>query len=232
MDNLARKLEMGEAVQEAGTVIGADGRFFVVRTGSGDLRAKRAASCLLLPEVGDGVLVATFQRGAFHQVRRPGAPNVNPGACYVLAVLEREEGAAGTITSEGDLTVKLPGGRFEVAAQDGVGITSGKDVSVASGAVDIKAATASVLLGGLTILTEVLTAEIGKGKILAGALDSVLDRITQRVKMSYRFVEEVDLVKARQIDYTAQKCMRLHAENTMMTADELVKLDGEQIHVG
>jgi hypothetical protein len=216
MDNLARKLDIDDAAEEAGTVVSADERGLLVRTGRGDYRARRATSCLLAPAAGDLVLVCTL----------------SSGACYVLAVLEREEGAPGAIAYDGDLRVTLPRGRLDLAAQDGVGVTTGKDVSVVAGGVDVKAVRGSLLVQGLSLISGLLVAEVEKAKVVAGAIDSALDRLSQRVKRSYRFVEELDQVKAQQIDYAAKGVMRLHAGNTLMSAEELVKLDGEQIHVG
>ncbi len=45
-------------------------------------------------------------------------------------------------------------------------------------------------------------------------------------------MEELDQVKAEHIDYAASASMSLHAQNALVTAEELVKVDGEQIHVG
>jgi hypothetical protein len=42
----------------------------------------------------------------------------------------------------------------------------------------------------------------------------------------------MDQLRAKRVDYTAEKSMHLHGENTLMTADSLVKLDGEHIHMG
>ena len=68
--------------------------------------------------------------------------------------------------------------------------------------------------------------------LVTETLDSVLDRFSQRVKRSYRTVEETDQLKAERIDYTASSTMSLHGENALVTAEQLVKVDGEQIHLG
>jgi hypothetical protein len=68
--------------------------------------------------------------------------------------------------------------------------------------------------------------------VVADSCDSVFDRLLQRVKRSYRFVEEHDQVRAAQIDYVAQNNASLRGENTLITAKDLVKVDGEQIHLG
>ena len=58
------------------------------------------------------------------------------------------------------------------------------------------------------------------------------ERISQRVKRLYRHVEDFEQLRADKVDYVANKTMSLRGQNTLMTAEELVKVDGEQIHLG
>jgi hypothetical protein len=190
---------------------------FVVETETREVRARRATSCLLEPVPGDVVLVAAvdFDRHA-----------------YVLAVLEREAGAPGNIVADGDLGIKLPGGAFEVMAADGVRVVSSKEVSVVSGAVRVNAVDGSVALERLSFLGKFLRAEIGRAKVFGETLDSMLDRVSQRVKRSYRIIEECDHVRAEQLDYAAKKRLSLHGETALLTAQHLAKVEGDQIHLG
>ncbi|MCZ7681708.1 MAG: DUF3540 domain-containing protein [Sandaracinaceae bacterium] len=57
-----------------------------------------------------------------------------------------------------------------------------------------------------------------------------LQRLSQRVKRAYRFVEEMDVTRAGSIDYRADDVASLRARHTVMAADEQVKVDGKQIH--
>lgn len=217
MRSTARKQEYKtEVSQELGTVTRIEGATFVARTEEGEHRARRAASCLLEPEVGDLVLLAV----------------ATDGRSYVLAVLEREEGAAGSIVADGDLTIKLGKGRFAVAAQEGVELVSGKDVSVVSGDLRVNAVDGTVALTRLSFLGDVVRAEIAKAKVLAGSFDTIAERISQKVKRAYRIVEETDHLRAEAVDYVAKKTMSLRGQNALVTAEELVKVDGDQIHLG
>lgn len=65
-----------------------------------------------------------------------------------------------------------------------------------------------------------------------GKVEAVIERVLQRVKRSYRFVEETEQVRAERIDIAAESSMNLHAHDTMVTADGLVKVDAEQIQLG
>ncbi len=216
MDNLARKREHRQVFQDVGEVVRIDGDVFLVRTDTTELQTQRAKSCLLAPEVGDMVLVALIEGRS----------------SYVLAVLEREDGAASRIVLDGDVEIKAPTGRIGMVAQEGIGFVSGKEVSVVSGSVEVRSVTGNVVFEQLSYLGTVVSAEIGKIKLVAGIFDSALERLTQKVKRSYRTVEEVDQVRAERIDYAAKKNMSLRGDNTLITADQLVKIDGDQIHLG
>lgn len=217
MNNLARKLENESLSHEIGQVTGTgEGGLFAVRTEAGAYRAKRAVSCLIEPESGDTVALLTTQAGA----------------CYVTAVLEREAGATGRIVADGDLEIQLRSGHFTVAAQEGVNLITTNEVSIVGSALRVHAQEGNVVIDRLSFLGAFARAEVEKIKVVAGSLDQVLDRFSQRVKRSFRHVEELDQVKAEHIDYAAKSSMSLHAENALITAEELVKVDGEQIHVG
>lgn len=220
MQNLAKKLDTTEATQLGGYVVRIAGATFVVRVGDGnaatEYEARRATSCLLDPVLGDRVLLVLF----------------GDGSAFVLAVLERTEEGPATASMDRDLTLRVPGGSLNLVAKDGVGIVSTGDVSIVGASLDVKAGEGRVSLERLTVLGRQLLAEVTSVKLVAGAVDTVLDRWVQKVKRAYRTVEELDQVRAKRIDYSAEKTMHLDAENTLVTASELVKLDGEHIHLG
>lgn len=225
MHNLAKKLDTTEATQLGGYVVRVgEGhgpvRDLVVRVGDGnaasEYTARRATSCLLDPALGDHVLVAVF----------------GDGRAFVLAVLERTEEGPATASLDRDLTLRVPNGSLQLAAKDGVGVVSAGDVSIVGASLDVKAGEGRVSIEKIAVLGRQLLAEVASVKVVAGAVDSVMDRWVQKVKRAYRTVEELDQLRSKRVDYSAEKSMHLHAENTLVTATELVKFDGEHIHLG
>jgi Protein of unknown function (DUF3540) len=216
MKNLARKLHDDPVFQEIGTVTRASGSSYDVATASSTVEARRAASCLIEPAVGDRVIIGG---------------SASEGS-YVLAILRREVDASTAISVDGDLEVRAKGGRFVVATRDGIDLVSSGDVSVVSARVDVNAADSNVTLGRLTFFGALMRAEIEKIKLFAETFDSVVERVAQRVQRSYRTITETDHVRAERIDYVAEKTASVHGENALVTARELVKIDAEQIHVG
>jgi hypothetical protein len=215
MTSLANELQTTDIIQEIGTLLQDEHGELVAATASGQYRARRAVSCLVAPQRGDLVLLAT----------------TTAGSCYVLAVLERD-GDEVALSVDGDLAIDVKKGRFSVTAGDGVDVVSGKDVSVVSGSVDVNAVEGKVVLQRLSYLGRYLLTEVEKVKSFAGTFDMVLERFSQKVKRSYRTVEEIEQVRAERIDYVAKQNMNLRGKNTLMTAEQLVKVDGEQIHLG
>ncbi len=202
MEAIALRTPQNDLFQTRGRVLCLSDSEFLVETPEGRLRALRAASCLLAPEPGDDVLLAGDRAGGF----------------FVLAVLVRAGEHPGRITAEGDLVVELESGRFTVAAKDGVNLVSPEAVSISAGRLEAHAGESSFVLGTV--------------KLLSNAVDTVLDRVSQRIKTSLRRVDGLDQVRSGEVDYKAEAMMRLHGENTMMTASKLVKANGKQVHIG
>ncbi len=213
----ARKMEQEPRLsQDIGTVAAAGESAWTVRAAAGEHEARRAVSCLVAPEVGDEVLLAAM----------------GDGRAWILAVLERRAGAAIQLEADGDVAWRLRKGRFSVAAQQGLDLATAGKASVIAGELLVTAAEAVLHLDRLSYLGRLVHAEVEKVKLFAGSLDSVLDRFWQKVKRSYRFVEEADHVRADQIDYAAEQNVHLRGRNALVTAEQLVKVDAEQIHLG
>lgn len=221
MKNLARKRHQEDVYQTAGVVVREGKGAFCVRADGLEIEARRAVSCVIQPEIGDEVLVSFL----------------GSGRAYVLAVLEREERADGEraparMTFDGDMDIELRTGRLGVRAARGLSLTAGSDMELVAGELNVSALSSNVVLQKLSYVGSRIRAEVEGIKTIAGSIDSVLDRFTQRVKRSYRKVEEVDQVKAKEMHYVAEDNLFMSGENTVVTAEELVKVDGDQIHLG
>ena len=191
-----------QAVQLVGRIVCLSGTEFLVELESGRTRAQRAVSCHVAPEPGDRVLVG----GASEE------------ELFILAILQRNGERPKRITSEGDLVMELDSGSFTVAAREGISFHSPQEVGVTAARVDVKAGQARLV--------------VGKAQVIGEAIDAVWERLTQRVKLSFRRVDGLDQVRSGTVDYRAESMMRLHGENTMVTAKGLVKTDAAQVHIG
>jgi uncharacterized protein DUF3540 len=209
----ARKIEPSSFHLVSAVVERVSGRL-EVRLGASSYPAKRAKSCLVLPDVGDHVLCA-----------------VESADLYVLAVLEGAAGAPTTIGAEGDLQIHAARGRIGLCA-DGIDLVGADDVSVNAGELDVRARAGTLAVAALDLFGEVLQANVAKVTALAETLDATAERISQRVKRAFRFVEEIDQTRAGSIDLRAEKVASVRAENALISARLLAKIDGEQINIG
>lgn len=84
----------------------------------------------------------------------------------------------------------------------------------------------------LRVVAQTIAAHADEAGIVARTVQSVADHVTARAKRVFRFITELDQNRSRQIDYRAESTARLSGQSTVVTAHELVKVDGEQVHIG
>lgn len=186
-----------------------------VRTGQGLVRARCATSCLVKPAVADRVWLASL----------------GEEGTYVMAVLDRPGmqplqlllGRDTTIRSEGKLTM---------SAKDGMAIRTPEELSVDARGLTVKAAKARLFLQVVSVFGKAFTAAIASVSVAGNRMESYFERLTQSSQTTVRHVEGADLLSCGTADYRAEHLMKMHGENVIVTADELVKSDGKQIHFG
>lgn len=207
----------GEVHQAYGVVL-STGPELSVRAAGRTIVATRAASCLLEPRGGDQVLLATSDHGP----------------AFVLAVLVQADPSRepSVLSVDGDLTVRSKNGKVSVVGAEAVSLASGTEVSVAAPELSVRALRTTFFSESLSFIGRTLDAEVERLKTAARAVDRAFDRVTERVKRSYRTIDEVEHVKARELDVVVEGNASIHAENALVSADKLVKLDGEQVHLG
>lgn len=203
MPQTSEQLSDSQAHLELGTVTRAvDDHLMVDARGS--YRATRATSCLLEPIVGDRVLVCTDQAGS----------------CHVLAVLSRAEDGG---------VVSLPG-EMKLSAEQ---ITLQADVARTEATrIEMQAESGDLELGELSYAGRLVRAQIGTVRSVVGAIDTVAERVSQRAKRAYKWIEELEMMRAERVDYQAKGTLNMRAKNAVVMAEQVVKIDGGQVHLG
>jgi len=215
MENLARALDKDENFLEYGTVKLAEGGAFTVAAESGVVTAKRSFSCLVEPLPGDMVLVSRAASG-----------------CYILAILERYGDQHACLAFNGDADLRLKQGRLRVAAQEGIDLVTAKDTALVSPELSVNSVQAEVNVQHLSFFGTFLQGQIERIKLIGQACDSIFERVSQRVKRSYRWVDELEQVKAGQLNYLVKKLMSLRGKYSVLTAEKDMRIDGDKILMG
>jgi hypothetical protein len=154
------------------------------------------------------------------------------GDDFVLAVLVRAGLGGAQLTLPADTDMQTQGGTLKISGRDGLALQSAHQVSVLAPQLQVSALQGDVTIHHLSIVGEAWRSCIDTVKTVGRSFDSVLERCHARVSRSYRQVEELDQVKAGQIDYQADTSLQLHGKYALVTAQELVKMDADQIHLG
>lgn len=186
----------------------------LVELGSGRVLAKRAKSCLVAPDNGDSVLCAA-----------------DGDQVFVLAVLEGPAGAATRITVEGDLKVQATG-RLGLGAGDQIEITAAREVGLFASKLHVRAQAAVATIEELGFVGRSIEAHLQKAVLVAERIETRADRLVQRAKQAFRFIEGLDQVRAGAFDLRAESLAAIRGENTIVAARTLAKLDGEQVKIG
>lgn len=207
-------LKVEETYQETGVVVGRSESTFAIGTPAGQFEAERAASCLVMPEVGDTVLLAVPPRGPL----------------FVVAVLQRSHDGELVIGSDRDMSLRTPGS-LTISAAERVEVTANV-VATTARRVETTSVEASWSFETLEVVAGMITANARHVKAVLSTLDSVLERASQHVKRSYKIVEELELTRAKEVDMRVEKCLSMRSQNTLMDAEQIVKVQAEQVHLG
>jgi hypothetical protein len=209
-------IKVPQSFQDSGTVLRVEDGRVVVRGATAEHDCRRAVSCVVDPRVDDLVLFA----------------GLAGGERYVLAVLERPGDQAAVWSPAGSVTIAAADGAVTVAARDGVNVVSPAALRVTADAVSVTAREGDLAVQALSYVGRALAANLDDLKLTALRVDTVAERLSQKLQRAYRTVTEIDQLRAEQGDWSFRKTLGLHAANVIATARDLVKVDGDQIHLG
>lgn len=186
-----------------------------VRTARGLFGARRALGCLVEPVIGDTVLAA----------------GEDGGSIYVIAVLERGCEQPVTLVVDRDLHLRTAG-HLALHADGGIHLATPANAVVAADELTVRGRRTAVLFERFDAIGAEVHSAVGRVRLLAQALESVVDRVLMAAKTSMRMVEGADQSRCGSSDHRATGTVKVHGRNVVTTASEVVKADGAQIHLG
>jgi hypothetical protein len=204
----------GATIETARVIRRNNGEFLLVTTGAQALRGKKAAGCLLEPEKDDTVLIVR---------------NLATGV-YILTVLERC-GHAGRVMLPGDTTLCAADGALRLAGET-VEVVGSAAASIVAPAIKLQGLRGEASFADLSLTACVASFKTGTLSLVAATIDTVAERITQRVKDCFRWVVRTDSTRAGQVNISAENRLDLKAGDASLVARQGVKIDGDKIHLG
>lgn len=203
-----------DPVHLIGTVKKQQEQEFVVECDGHEWVCRRAASCLLQPQVDDTVLISGPERERV----------------YLIAVIEQAQQNNSTVCVPGELTISA--NAVNIHSTTGMQLHGGTSLDMQSVQLNLNAEKAQCVVDEMQYAGRELKSTVGMMRVIGKVYESIMDRLSFMSRTSFKITEEVEHLRAGSIDYQAEQSARLHSKYTMVTAKDLVKVDGKQIHMG
>jgi Protein of unknown function (DUF3540) len=205
----------GEPLPQTARVLARAGRDVVIALAGGSADARVAFSCLVQPEPDDVVAV------------REAA-----GLIYIVAILERASAAPTCLLAQGDLSIVSAQGDISLTAARHVQLGAAENVQITACEIGLHAGVARFVLDELQQIGKRAVYYVGQIRSVTDILENFAGHILTRARNITRFVEESDQLRAGDVDHRAEGTLQLQARTAFITADKLVRMDAEQIHMG
>ena len=194
-------LSVGRIVAKSGAL--------VVAVAGGERPARVAASCLLIPELGDAVLIAA---GVAAET-------------YVLAVLERP-GAAPAVVS-----ASVPSPHMRIEARQ-LALNGEEEVTLAAPRTTFRTGTFTVMADVLTFAARLMTQALEHFRGSARSHETVSTDLAIKAARRTTLVEETDVLEAGTLVQTIATAAVTSAQSAVVAAQQDLRLDGERVTVG
>jgi hypothetical protein len=193
------------------------GEKLAVQTRFGLHPAKRAVSCLVRPENGDRVIASLD----------------NNGECFILSVLERTAPVEGMdLDFEGNVNLRVNSGALRLLTDEELQLAAGSDLFLTGRRLGINAQSAETRVERFSFWGRLMNLRLETMEFTARGLTQNIRRLTQWLTQSFRSVEEHDEVQAGSARYLVDDTLTVQSGNEIHMAEEDVKIDAEQIHLG
>jgi hypothetical protein len=192
-----------------------DGRDARIEWNDCDIAARVAFGCLVQPEPGDNVMTS-----------------FDGETVWIVAVLERPTDAPLRLVAEGDVTIMSARGSVSLLAAEGVNVDAGTSARISATEIDLHAGVARFVIDELLQIGRRAHLYVAKIRSVGEMVETFAEHVLTRAKRGTRFIENSDQLRAGDIDHRAEATLQLRAKTAFITAETVVRVDAEQIHMG
>lgn len=203
----------------SGNIVGRTGDRFHVQTHSASIRARKASSCLLVPAIGDHVLVFSDQSGQ--------------EGYFILSVLSQCAGPCheNELLFDGPTRIRVNQGDLKLQSEGAIQIAAAERINFTSNEIQAHACKAEMKIDQCNFLGRILNVQAEMIKSAARTMDQLVKRWTLRADQSARYIRKHDEVQAESARYLTEKTLTMHSKNAVHTGEELVSINGGQINL-
>ena len=218
MKSLAKQNEPAHPVMEYGWITHDEPGYYGVETPLGTIKAVRAVTCLVAPRPGDRVLIS-----------------FDDGDCgFILAILQRDTQAGDStdLVFDGQVNLHAQNGGLSLTTDQNLVLGAREELSCASKQLKVHAHDGRAAMDKLSFAGRILETQFERIKSVAQSVEHVFSELTQRLTNAFRFVEEHDELQAGSTRTLVEDTMTTHSKNAVHMAEEIIKLNAEQVHLG
>ncbi|MCL1123477.1 DUF3540 domain-containing protein [Shewanella surugensis] len=212
---LSSDMTFNELYTTTGSVVACESKgAYCVDTAQGEVAVSLAASCLLMPAVGDVCTVAIDE----------------DGEGWLLAILVQADPSQGILAHSGALHIAAQGAlhfkgqRIMSEAEEQMHFSAG-EVSVHSQRMAMHTEEASLSANKTQVVTKVLS-------MVADKVEHVVELWMQRLGESFRIIKGHDEKQSGSSRQLVEKDAVTHAKNVISSAEKQMIMEAEKIHLG
>ena len=198
------------------TIAGQANEWFFLQGVPGCTKARRAPSCLIIPEIGDTVLVCDTGSEV---------------SAYVLSVLIRSTPAAATLGLPGGACLTTESGNLEVNAKV-IDLTATQKMKFDAPLLCVEASKTELRVRQIVGWFESIESHALKVSVVAKAMTTKVGRLLQQVQDSFRWIENNDETRAGRVRTKVKGHYLVQTENASIHAEGMVRINGEKIDLG
>ncbi|WP_298776714.1 DUF3540 domain-containing protein [uncultured Shewanella sp.] len=202
---LAKAVETQEGTSDEG---------YCIRTAQSEVSASLAASCLLVPNVGDVCSVAIDEQGRG----------------WLLAILVQANPSQGVLSHAG---------QFSIQAQGTLHLSGQEIINDARAQLHLSAPEVSVHSDEMAIQTQEVAVSANKAQVISKTMSVVADKVEhvvglmmQKLSESFRVIKGHDEKQSGSSRQLVEKEAVLHAKNVISSAEKQMIMEAEKIHLG
>lgn len=208
INNLATNNMVDKAVVKA-----VNDKLFLVNSQQGIQNAKLAVSCLIAPEQGDSVMICILN-----------------DECFITAVLEKKN-PVHQINISGDLEFNTTG-QTTFKSTKGINHVSENEISVTANKIKQVSVEQKVVCNDLNMQVQEGKVQAKNLQLNAEQTNTVVSRCYHRAEQAFRWVETIETLNIGNWVQNIKQTLTSRSKNTVFTAKQDMKIDGDRIHMG
>jgi len=198
------------------TVTGQADQWFLTQGAGPAQRVRRAASCLIEPQIGDTVLVCASPQGHLG---------------FLLAVLVQANPTQGQLQLPGGASIETSQGDMKLKGKS-LALHSTEALRLQSPVLKVGVNHAELQIKHAKGWFQSIDVQALRVSTIAKAITTVAKRLVQRVEESFRWVEQVDQTNAGRVRTKVDGHFHVQSRHTTLRAEGHVRIDGEKIDLG